>query len=542
MSDERGSWLRPASPPSLPIRLLVVGGLLTIVFWVSRRLWFIDDDWDFLTQRTAGDPSSYLRPHSGHWTAPVVPQFRLLYRTVGMDYFPWYHLPRLLAAGLLALLVWRTFDRRGAAPAVATAAVATLVVLDAAAGHRAVSIGNYIVMAALIVVGDHLAEDRPPTARSQVVVALVLLAAVMAFSTGAILLAASVIVILGSGRGRLWWRPVLPVALVYAAWSVGYGPERGAGLSVGDLPEVPVQMVGVLARSQSSLLGIPFALGVVIALAIVGLIAWWGVTRRLDRFDALALLTVLGFLGATSIERLSASAPLTDTDRYGFVPLVGLALVIVPRIPAPKRTWQTGAVLVLGMALVAVNLVGTQDRSSDLATAAGDRRVRVETAAEMLGGGEPAVDDSWVTVPLTVEGLRRLVADGWSPSPTPSATEVREARGVLRIGLGPDSDLDGPLVTDDSCVRPEDGDVVAATFREATAFTASAAPPTRLVVRWQEGDDIGERVITWADRRGAFQGRVGRFGLAGPRGEAAEVQITVAVAEDLVLCPPPTSG
>lgn len=520
----------------LGIQLAVIGVLVAVVGFLSRNLWFFDDDWDYLTTRAAGDLDAYLEPHAGHWTLWTVPIFRALHQVVGLDYFPWYHLPRLAALGLLALLLWRTLERRGAPPVVAGAATAVFAVLDTSAGHRAISIGNYIVMGVLMVVGLQLVDPAPVTGRRRLVVAVALVVGVMAFSTGGLVTGATVLVVIGSRRLKDWWPALIPPVAVYALWTLGYGPDRADSLTPNPV-ELPGAMLKVLGVSVGSLVGVGDLLGALLGLAVfafVGYLAW---QRRLDVFDALALTTAVIFLAVTAELRAVADFPLED--RYAFVPIITLALVVVPRIRVPaSRTLAVAAGLV-AVGVFAVNLHGTRERSQELAEFVADRRPRVETAAALLADGQPAVDDAWVSVPLTVEGLRKLVAEGWQPPVTPD--REREARGFLTIGLGPDSDeaTEDDLAGD--CHTLAAGDEQAFEFDEPSSLVIRAPRQAQLGVTW-EGDGVeGERRITWTRGRGQFGGDVGRFPLAVADGGTTTVTVEVLRAsDDVEACLIPT--
>ncbi len=534
----------PATAPEAPARrfppvgvvaLLVV--LVGVNYWIGRDLWFIDDDWDFLTQRTIGSLSSWLEPHAGHWTLPLTPLLRSLYGVFGLDYFPGWLFPRYAVAGLVAVLLWVVLVRRGADQWIATIAAATFVVLDAAAGHRAVSVGNYVVVAALLYVAPKVADDDAPTRRDLVLVALALVAAVTAFSTGTFLVGATGLVVLASRRLGRWWPALVPPVVLYGAWTVLYGPNRG-GSGDGSVLEVPGAMLAVLANSQASLFGVPTWAGGVIAvaeLAAIALLAW---RRRLDRADAVALVMLAAFLGATALERVGSGTS-ADTDRYGFVPIVLLAFVLVPRIPAPRAAWTRAVAVVAGVALVAVNLAGTAERADELAEVAAERRILVETAATVLADGAPHVDDAWVTVPLTAEGLQVLVDDGWRPTAEPTGRQLRRARGVLWIGPGPDSKRDEAVTAGDpGCSAAAVGDVRRYEIDQPSMLVASAQAPTRLRIRTTIDGVVGERVITWGDGRGALRGETGAFQLAAPEGGTATVEVTPVAADDLVVCDP----
>ena len=89
---------------------------IPIVTWLSRDLWFYADVWDYLTNREIGSVDDLLRPQVGHWGTPSVIQTRILYGTVGMDFWPGHLIPRLIEWAGLSVFCWTVLRRRGADP------------------------------------------------------------------------------------------------------------------------------------------------------------------------------------------------------------------------------------------------------------------------------------------------------------------------------------------------------------------------------------------------------------------------------------------
>ena len=105
----------PGSHIAIPHERALVIGIIAlsalIGAWWSRDFWFYADIWDFLSMRSAGNLDDVLRPHFGHWQTPAMLQTRLLYSIGGMEYWPVYHLPRLLWWGAFPYFAW-SFMRR----------------------------------------------------------------------------------------------------------------------------------------------------------------------------------------------------------------------------------------------------------------------------------------------------------------------------------------------------------------------------------------------------------------------------------------------
>ena len=52
------------------------------------------------------DVGDLTRPIGGHWTSWSVLLLRGLYRTFGVDFWPWFYIPRLIGHTLLVTLIW----------------------------------------------------------------------------------------------------------------------------------------------------------------------------------------------------------------------------------------------------------------------------------------------------------------------------------------------------------------------------------------------------------------------------------------------------
>src|SRR6187200_2055234 len=91
---------------------------LLLVF--GRHAWFTQDDWDFLSARTAGDPGDWFRGHFNHMTTLPILVYRLFWVLFGVHtYVPYLALVILLHL-VAAALLWALIRRTGARPWLAT--------------------------------------------------------------------------------------------------------------------------------------------------------------------------------------------------------------------------------------------------------------------------------------------------------------------------------------------------------------------------------------------------------------------------------------
>lgn len=509
--------------------------IAVVIGFMGRDLWFMNDDWDFLTQRRVGSLDDYLRPHAGHWTATTVPVYRVLHALVGTDYFPWYFLPRLIVAGLLALAAWRFLIARGAAPQVASAAVVVLMALRATGGHR--GIAAYVCMAAVLGVGVLVTWHDPPSRRDQLALALVLLLAVTSFGTGVLLVAATAVALAVSGR-LLPWLPGLAVPVAaYAWWHLRHGSRSGPRSQLNELASVPGTIGRVLLHGLGDLVGLGPAAGAVLAIAVAAVLVTWWRQGRLDLFDGITLLTLALFLLSVTWARSGTiTAEGAVPARYAYEPVFLLMLVVVPRLRLPRSRVAVSLVLAGTAALLVVNLVGLRDIQNTLEEQARRQRPLVETTAALMASGEPFQRDSYVVIPLTTDGVARLVADGWRPPPDPGVVEA--ARGVLRVGFGPGSDDDPPPPVATPCkTLAGPGDAVQYVIDGHRPVWISAAKGTRVLLTASDADGQGRRVIEWGSVRGTFKARTGLFPIVSAEG-GGRLRVTLEVGDGVTVCAP----
>lgn len=517
------------------LTVAAIATVAVVIGVMGRDLWFMNDDWDFLTQRQIGSLDDYLRPHAGHWTATTVPVYRALHALAGTHYYPWYFLPRLIVAGLLALAAWRFLIARGAEPLLATGAVVVLMALRSTGGHR--GIAAYLCMAAVLGVGVLVTWHDPPSRRDQVAFALVLLLAVTSFGTGFLLVVATAVALAVSGR-LLPWLPGLAVAVAaYAWWHLRYGSRSGPSPQLHELASVPGTIARVLLHGLGDLVGLGPAVGAVLAIAVAAVLVTWWRKGRLDLFDGIALLTLALFLLSITWARSGTiAAEGAVPARYGYEPLFLLMLVLVPRLRLPRSRGATLLVLAGTVGLIVVNLVGLRDIQNGLEEQARRQRPLVETTAALMAAGEPFTADSYVVIPLTTDGLARLVADGWRPPADRSVAE--EARGVLRVGFGPGSDDDPhPPVATPCRTLAGPGDAVQYVIDGHRPVWISAAKGTRLLLTASDADGQGRRVIEWGSVRGTFKARTGLFPIVSAEG-GGRLRVTLQVGDGVTVCAP----
>jgi hypothetical protein len=101
------------------------------LFWLTRHLWFLLDEWEFIGPRLANGDLQLMTPHNEHWSTLPLLIYRGLYGVVGIrSYLP--YMAVLLALMLLAAhLLWQVMRRSGVHPALATLLVIPFLFLGA---------------------------------------------------------------------------------------------------------------------------------------------------------------------------------------------------------------------------------------------------------------------------------------------------------------------------------------------------------------------------------------------------------------------------
>ena len=191
------------------------------LFW-GRHGWFTQDDWDFLSARTAGNVGDLFRPHFQHWSTLPILLYRLLWVMVGLRSYLPYRIVlvglHLVAAGILLALMRRS----GVRPWIATIVAVAFVYFGS--GGENILVAFNITFAASLVFGllqllaaDH---DGPLEGRDW----LGLLAGFVGLLCSGVAVTMAIIVGLAVllRRGRRGWRVAafhsVPLGVAYVVW------------------------------------------------------------------------------------------------------------------------------------------------------------------------------------------------------------------------------------------------------------------------------------------------------------------------------------
>jgi hypothetical protein len=370
-SASRGETEPPAVAPAPTARRVVWNALTWFVaaeviafplllVW-GRHGWFTQDDWDFLSARTAGNAGDLFRAHFQHWTTLPILVYRLMWVLVGLhSYTPYQALvvtTHLVAAALL-LAVMR---RAGVRPWLATVVGVTFVFFGAGAENILVAfqitfVGALVFGLAQLLLSDH---DGPIDRRDW----LGLLAGFAGLACSGVAVTMTVIVGLAVllRRGLRGWRVALfhtvPLALAYVVWAelAPKGQDLPSYRSHSPVRIAKFLLIGVedaFAR-LGQVPGVGIALGLVL---VAGLVLVFGGRRRapLGRLAVPIALLAGGvlFLVVTGIARAGTGTERARDSRYVYL----VAAMVMPALAlaadALIRRWRYLTVPLVGLLVV----------------------------------------------------------------------------------------------------------------------------------------------------------------------------------------------
>lgn len=515
------------------VRWELLTGLLISLLWVGvllytgRNTWFRRDQWDFLLRAESGSLEGWVQPHGGHLQVVAVGLHKFLYGVAGMDFWPLYYLPHVVAYGGMSFYMWRVLLRRGSDRLVAFATFAMVMTLGLAGFVASHSVGIPLGMMLFLCAAHRIDVQQAPALRDGLALASLFLLMMMTDSLGVAYTMACLLVVLASRPLRhRWWWSFLPALVVYISWYMSYGRTAARGRVYWDyLPNVPaavVRMVGEAAKGITGLDGPTVVWGCVVAvLAALGL-GWLVWRRALGTWDWLILSALTIFVLMVGLIRGGGGVSL-EQDRYPFILTLLAVPLVVPHLRL-GRNWplvvRVGVVALVGGSLVGYNAAARLSKTDQIEAGTLAGRSAIEAVAALVGAGEPAIDDVSLKfdlrIPnagrLLVSDVRLLLADGWEPLPG-GAAAMEALRPGLRVqfaakvpagAVGFPLEVTGPI--EDGCVPLAAGGSLQARVVRSGWFTlesARPAAPLRGGVTWE--DRFGETAVTVPTRRRAVQ-------------------------------------
>ncbi len=497
------------SPPvsRLEIGAVIVLGIVSafVVAIMADGIWFQKDAWDYLAFRDLTDVSSLMEPHGDHWLAPTAILVTGLHEAVGIDFWPWYYLPRLIGHVLMIAALWATLRLRGTDRLVAFGAFAVLLFMGTSSWQLPSTFGNLIVFPTMWFAALIIWRVERPTIWHRLAVFGLLLLGIIANSMAVAGIAGFGLATLLYRRVLQWWPSIGAVGLIYVWWYLTY---RGFGETSGAALPEPLEaadfVATVLGNALTRTLGLPVVLGIGLVVAFLGFVGWLVKTRRLDVFDAALLLSLAFYFVLIVSIRFSGGGASPDHVRWSQRVALLIVPVVLPKIRVSRAAW--GRVAVVAVLLIALvgNLLQLERNLDGEARRAQLRRSFAESAAQLIADGEPYQARRRLnqarTGPLTAADLDRVVADGWAPTRDWGEAAVQDARARLRLSVAPRGRIRGtpptttaPLVetADGLCTTVPAGERVAMTVRRPATIRLETPRASRIDLRWEDEFGIG---------------------------------------------------
>jgi hypothetical protein len=400
----------------------------------GRDQWFVRDDWDFLTTRSAGSLTDLLTPHNEHWSTIPILFYRAAFNVVGLDLYWPYQIAEVLLHLWVAAMLWIIMRRAGVQPWVATLVASVFVFFGEGFQNilSALQMG-FVAAVALgltqLVLTDH---DGPIDRRDYAALGCGVVALMCSGVAVAMLVAVGLAVVVRRG-----WRPAalqtVPPMVIYVVWWLlyardSYDSQRGA------LSLIPGFVAVGLGNAFGKLGQLPFMGWLLAAVVAVGLVvAWWGVPiaelRRRAAVPAALLVGAVFFLTVTAYGRTIFGNEFARTSRYAHIVVAMLIPAIGVAIDALARRWRAAVPVLVVVLLLGVpgNIAATRPYNST------DRAFVLALPNSPLATQvPPSTQPDIVSAPrLTIGWLLQAKADGTLPAPGPIAPDVASTADLM---------------------------------------------------------------------------------------------------------------
>jgi len=397
---------------------------LALLLAMSRRQWFVQDDWVFADNSTQGGVDGLFESYDVHWVTATLAIFKATFEIFAFKSYLPYVVPPLLFHVVAGHLLWRLMRQTGAQAWVATSLAAAFLLCGTGPVIYLLAIetggtGSLALGLALLLLVNHGDEDRR---RDRLAIAVAVLS--LPFSSVSQILIGVAALVVWLRRGwRAAVRLVSVPAAIYVVWFVLFARsavERQS--SAGALLKIPLFIwSGVVATVETSV--VFKGTGV---LAVVALVVW--VVTHWDRRGseaaaafALAAGVVVFFTiaGPGRVATFARSGVIED--RYVYftwafaLPLIGLALTQL----SERWRWREAAAVALGLALVVHGLSGALDQTRNQERREANLKGLVLASARVVTT-EPFLDDVLVDADsapsLTAARLQRFQRRGDLPA------------------------------------------------------------------------------------------------------------------------------
>ena len=368
-------WSGVRIPHVLPIACVIAAATVPALLYLTRRLDFFYDEWDFLLGAPTWTLRDYFLPHNEHWSTIPALIYKLILTSYGArSYVPFMAVLFLMHAGAALLLFLLVRRRSGDLPALAT----ILLLLFVGRGYEnlywAFQIG-FVGSAVFGLMAMYLLDEPDASPAAVALAAVALLLSVMSSGEGLIFGGALAADLLLDRQRRTLMVALLPAVLAYAGWYLAFGRST-IGVSV--LSIDPLRLVtyvpfgvssaaaGVFAQSSDWSQVMLFGLG-----GVAGLLAMrWVDEGHVDTHVLGAVAGLVGQFVLTGLVRSQMGDAYAARPRYVYMGSIFVLLILTAA--ARYLPWRGGirfalpAVLVAAVAWNAVVLREAVGHQADL--------------------------------------------------------------------------------------------------------------------------------------------------------------------------------
>jgi len=422
------------------------------LLWCNRHTWFFGDDFAFVFDRylAAKDGrwvDALLPPHNEHWV--TLPAFLhiALQTFFGIDKHLIFIVP-VVSAHCLAVWAASRVVFRATADGAATLATA-LALTFMAAGNENLLWGfqvGFIGAPVLVVLATLLCHRDNSTPRLGVASLLCCLA-VMTQGTALSAMVIPALLLLFQRRIRDLMIIVGPAAALFIGWYLKWGSDTAHSSPTSkERLQWPQYVWKGIQTSLDGLVNVQGAGVVLFTLAVIGLcrsrLGWSHLQLPIAMFAAAPCFFAISAWG-----RLQFGIDQAGASRYQYIGILFMSPLLIigvhELVSLPRR--RTAALLILSAWVATSGMSGLAGASTSTFPTDPRFRQTIEAAAllaadsSVVGGRRPSPQ---FNPNVTIEGIRRLVADGsFTPRPNPPEEALMEASLWTTLDILPSDDI-----------------------------------------------------------------------------------------------------
>jgi hypothetical protein len=337
-------------------RLIVTLAALTVsalILLLTRGYTFYFDEWTFIVGAPDWTFSTFLQPHNGHPAMLTRLIYSGLLATIGLrSYLP--YMAVLLALHATSAVLLFELVRRRAGDVIAIGCASLLLVIGTGWENLLWAFQMSFVGSVAFGLGTLVALES--TWRRRMPIAAGLLTASLMFSAIGLFFGVATgvrLIATPERRRELLW--LVPVAVLFAAWFLGFGLHgagSGSAAANGNIAVLPLYTLWGLGASVAGIFGEGGSLGIAALAVAAGLVgfAWW--RGGLDSFALGVAIALVAFYVVTGLARGQIGYEQSGAGRYVYVGAVFWLILlgdVARRLPW-RGTWRPALVAVAFLA------------------------------------------------------------------------------------------------------------------------------------------------------------------------------------------------